>query len=70
MKLVHRTFTPSSPSASADSPLGGGVGLGLEACGLGSFGTRGQGCGLLAFRFLLRLLDLGERGADVTFRLE
>jgi len=64
---------------------GGGVGLGwrlglalvvgLGACGLGSFGTRGQGRGLVAFlhlRFLLCLLlgERGERGGDVTFRLE
>jgi hypothetical protein len=54
--------------------LGRALVVGLEACGLGSFGTRGQGCGLVAFlhlRFLLcQIGELGARGADVTFRLE
>ena len=47
--------------------------LGLAA-GLGSFGSRGQGCRLVAFlrllRSLLRLLELGDRGVHVTFHLE
>ena len=50
-----------------------GLAAGPEA-GLGSFGSRGQGCRLVAFlrllRSLLRLLELGDRGVDVTFHLE